>query len=133
MENVTFLEEGTFKKFYVNEFHRLFYQEISKKSSKRDENVASSIIDVVEECFFHLKSKYQYQSKILKLINYYFKLTHDIIHEKWSNLIREEKDEIDGFKEWMEIFFLKIAKNVITFCVQLIIVEIENSFLKNNG
>ena len=69
-----------------------------------------------------------YHSNILKLINYYSKLTHDIIHEKWSNLIREEKDEIDGFKESMEIFFLKIAKKVITFCVQLIIAEIQNSF-----
>ena len=96
------------------------------KTNKCDENTkCNSIIEIIDECFYHLKSKYINHSKILNVINYYSKLTHDIMHEKQQIVISEENDEIDGIKESIETIFLTIAKKVVSVCADLILKEVE--------
>ena len=131
-----FLVEGAFEKFYLNQLHGLFYKEIDKLYNsnnycfEKSEDKYNSIVDIVDECFFKLKSNYANHSKILSMINYYANLSHDILTEKWVNINKkkENEDEIDGIKEELEDFFYKVVKKVLKVCAELILNEIENQF-----
>ena len=128
--------EVAFEKFYLNHLHGLFYEEIDKcyKSNnycfEKGEDKYSSILDIVDECFFKLKSNYANHSRILSMINYYANLSHDVLTEKWININekKENEDEIDGIKEELEGFFYKVVKKVLKVCAELILNEIEKQF-----